>query len=97
MALINCYECGKEISDAALACPNCGAPVKQTIKVDKNDIYVPIKTTETKRKGGPYELVGFLLILAGMGSCLTLSDTAVTFGLICVSVGFVIFLFGRFQ
>ena len=28
MALINCYECGKQISDAAQACPNCGAPVK---------------------------------------------------------------------
>ena len=26
MALINCYECGKEISDAAEACPSCGAP-----------------------------------------------------------------------
>lgn len=28
MALINCYECGKQISDSAKACPNCGAPVK---------------------------------------------------------------------
>ena len=26
MALINCTECGKQISDKALACPNCGAP-----------------------------------------------------------------------
>jgi uncharacterized membrane protein YvbJ len=24
MALIDCEECGKEISDQALACPNCG-------------------------------------------------------------------------
>ena len=30
MALINCYECGKEISDKALACPHCGAPVEIT-------------------------------------------------------------------
>jgi hypothetical protein len=28
MALISCYECGKQISDQAKACPNCGAPVK---------------------------------------------------------------------
>lgn len=27
MALINCKECGKEISDKANTCPNCGAPV----------------------------------------------------------------------
>ena len=27
MALIKCYECGKRISDKALACPKCGCPV----------------------------------------------------------------------
>lgn len=28
MALIKCKECGKEISDQAATCPNCGCPVK---------------------------------------------------------------------
>ena len=27
MALVNCKECGKQVSDKAVACPNCGAPV----------------------------------------------------------------------
>lgn len=27
--LINCKECGKEISDTAKQCPNCGAKVKK--------------------------------------------------------------------
>ena len=27
MALILCEECGKEVSDKAAACPNCGAPI----------------------------------------------------------------------
>jgi hypothetical protein len=27
MALIKCPECGKEISDKAAACPNCGCPI----------------------------------------------------------------------
>lgn len=27
MALINCPECGKEISDKAVSCPSCGCPV----------------------------------------------------------------------
>lgn len=27
MALIRCRECGREVSDKAQACPNCGAPV----------------------------------------------------------------------
>src|SRR5215469_8006566 len=26
MSLIRCYECGKEISSLATACPSCGAP-----------------------------------------------------------------------
>ncbi|MCL2697343.1 MAG: hypothetical protein FWE74_04605 [Oscillospiraceae bacterium] len=28
MALINCKECSKEISDKAAACPNCGCPAE---------------------------------------------------------------------
>ena len=31
MALIRCYECGKEISSLAAACPSCGAPIGSTI------------------------------------------------------------------
>jgi len=27
MALINCYECGNEISDLAISCPVCGCPI----------------------------------------------------------------------
>ena len=29
MALIKCYECSKEISDKAPACPHCGAPKQE--------------------------------------------------------------------
>jgi hypothetical protein len=31
MALIRCYECGKEISSLAAACPSCGAPPGGTV------------------------------------------------------------------
>ncbi|WP_420564143.1 hypothetical protein [Thalassobaculum sp.] len=27
MALISCEECGREVSDKAVACPGCGAPI----------------------------------------------------------------------
>ncbi|PIS45933.1 MAG: hypothetical protein COT22_02615 [Ignavibacteria bacterium CG08_land_8_20_14_0_20_37_9] len=30
MALINCKECGKEISDGAITCPHCGAKINTT-------------------------------------------------------------------
>ncbi len=32
MAMIRCPECGKQISDRAAACPNCGAPVAQMMQ-----------------------------------------------------------------
>ena len=30
MALVNCHECHKQVSDTARICPNCGAPVRAT-------------------------------------------------------------------
>ena len=43
MALIKCSECGKEISDKADKCPNCGCPVKkQPYTVTINDTVVDI-------------------------------------------------------
>jgi len=32
MALINCPECNKEISDKAVSCPNCGYPIQEVNK-----------------------------------------------------------------
>ena len=36
MAMFNCPECGKEISDKANTCPNCGCPLKNK-KMKKKD------------------------------------------------------------
>jgi len=33
MALIECPECGKDVSDKAPSCPNCGAPILVESKV----------------------------------------------------------------
>ena len=30
MALINCPECGKQVSDRASSCPDCGCPINTT-------------------------------------------------------------------
>lgn len=32
MALINCKDCNKEVSDSATACPNCGSPIERKIQ-----------------------------------------------------------------
>ncbi len=36
MALIKCPECGKEISDKAVSCPNCGCPI-ESMESDKEN------------------------------------------------------------
>lgn len=35
MALIKCIECGKEFSDRALSCPNCGCPTSEILNAVK--------------------------------------------------------------
>ena len=32
MALINCFECGKKVSERAVFCPKCGFPISEEIK-----------------------------------------------------------------
>ena len=41
MALIKCPECGREVSDRADSCPNCGCPVKKTSPVGTVKIKMP--------------------------------------------------------
>ena len=51
MALIECGECGKQISDKAVSCPGCGAPVSTGITTD-NNVVQPKIATEAKHKQG---------------------------------------------
>lgn len=37
MALMKCPECGKEISDKAMLCPNCGYPIAQCKNLTKEE------------------------------------------------------------
>ena len=39
MALIKCNECGKEVSDKASTCPNCGCPIFEKKEESKVIIY----------------------------------------------------------
>ena len=38
MSLIKCPECGKEISDKAPACPNCGCPQNEYANLKEDNI-----------------------------------------------------------
>ncbi len=49
MALINCPECGREISDQAESCPHCGYPINRNNKDIKPDIIHNIMVFEGKK------------------------------------------------
>jgi predicted amidophosphoribosyltransferase len=83
MALAKCPDCGRDISTAAPNCPQCGRPMAM----------LSGKAVHTQRKGGKYEGVGFLVILAGIGTCFVSGGV----GGILIFMGFVVFLIGRFM
>ena len=54
MAIINCPECGREVSDKALSCPHCGNPINQ-----KTEVPVVFKR-ESKFNGGAFKFVVYV-------------------------------------
>lgn len=64
MALINCPECGKEVSDMAKSCPNCGNPINdEPIKVENTNY-------EEENKDGAGRALGIVLLVLGFGFAL---------------------------
>lgn len=58
MALIKCPECGKEISDKATVCPNCGYPITSEPIIDSN--------TDGESEGKSDTMQGILSIVFGV-------------------------------
>lgn len=63
MALIKCSECGKEISDKAKACPNCGFPMAE----NKEPQEVEMVNYEKANTNMLKKVVGIILFLIGLG------------------------------
>jgi hypothetical protein len=67
MALIKCSECGKDVSDKAFSCPNCGNPLANNpikISTDKNN---PIQNEPqiVSKKWKKTKLFSWVAILLG--------------------------------
>jgi hypothetical protein len=62
MALTNCPECKKEISDACETCPNCGYPLAATKAVEQA-VASAAKTGKTMNKGC-LGCLGLLVVLS---------------------------------
>ena len=91
MGLVKCADCGKDVSDSAPLCPNCGRPM-------------PGKAVQTRRLGAKYELNGTLLVVGGillglLGASLGAQpcNPVSMAGVVMLIVGFVVFLMGRFK
>lgn len=55
MALIRCPECGKEISDKAASCPNCGYPIKELYIEKPYNYYNNIEYKDVIEESNDYE------------------------------------------
>jgi predicted amidophosphoribosyltransferase len=62
MALIKCSECGKDVSDKATACPNCGAPIGSE-RAPQRRANTPVRVV---RAGWRWEAIGALLVIGGL-------------------------------
>lgn len=61
MSLMNCPECGHEISNEAVACPNCGRPLSAPTPVIKRKVVVAAEPTD---EGFPKWIIAPIVILA---------------------------------
>ncbi len=94
MALINCPECGCEISDKAASCPHCGVPIAAEAPASKASGREPDGVSRSTRSGGSWEAIGFLVIVAAILIGIAGNGEA---GMVLGFIGFVVFLIGRFK
>lgn len=88
MALIKCAECGKEVSDQATTCPQCGNPITHTA-VSTNSV---VTIQQTNRRWKAVKLVSWLGIVAG----LLLIQSAQGFGITLLTFGIIGLIVARF-
>lgn len=94
MALTNCADCGREVSDRAAACPGCGAPIgppppSQPISA----VTVRGGKVRVERAGFRWEAIGVLGVIVGVVALIAGAGAA---GAALLAAGFVVFLIGRF-
>ncbi|MEN9920726.1 MAG: zinc-ribbon domain [Candidatus Parcubacteria bacterium] len=65
MSLIKCNECGKDISDKAPNCPNCGNPIVNTNKNPLDE--APVVTIQkTYKRWKSVKLISWIIIIIGV-------------------------------
>lgn len=95
MALVTCSDCGKQISDAAPACPGCGRPAVRLATMPDRPApsYSPSVTTveQTGKRWKAMKLWSALLVFGGVLT-MGVSPTA---GVLMFFAGVVLYVFAR--
>jgi len=85
MALVQCPECKKEVSDRAEKCPNCAYPLQDTNSGKQDDDVMTIELTSKALKKQMvfavlFLLASFLIVIVASVNCI---EALGYFGLIC--------------
>lgn len=64
--MIKCPSCGKAISEYAIACPNCGADLKNKEKIAKTEKAITIQKQDRRKKQTNVIINIVLLLLVGL-------------------------------
>jgi hypothetical protein len=62
MALVQCPECNRALSDKAVACPFCGYPLARPSRLKEWDLLIE----KTRKRWKALRVLGWLLIAAGL-------------------------------
>ncbi len=87
MALIKCVECGKEISDKAASCPNCGIPIASQVSSGEGFTFNSAAQSTTKKPNKHFAktvgtIIGVIVILVGAWIAFTVIRTIISDGVI---------------
>ncbi len=99
MALIKCSECGKDVSDKAPACPNCGNPLSiQLVKIATPvGETLKVEPELTSKQWKTVKLVSWGVILVGATVAMTNggSRDQLNLGLWIVILGIIALIVGK--
>ena len=88
MALIKCSECGKEVSDKAKTCVNCGNPIKVESKENDNKNVIENKPNE-KKVYNIYAILALVFLVVGLCCSGIIGGILGTISFVCSIIGIV--------
>lgn len=94
MALIHCPDCGREVSDAATACPQCARPIRVTAPSGPVTVSRLQHSVRARSASAAVKFVCFVMIVVGI--CAGIAGAGVWAG-VMAGAGFVGFVLARFS